>query len=273
MSSKGVTSLELLLSATILLVILGVITQGIQGGSQVVTSVISDTELLEDTRITAQMIADGVARAVYVYPPGATLTLNQSSSWRVKNARTNTNRWLIGTDPIIAYLEAPKRSEGHCSDASESAREACLYFMAYYALPRAVVTQHLSYLQDPQNDNTWVLFEYRRRLDLTHLDADTLIPTGPDSGLIQTTAEMVADYLVPEEGFLLSDTVCRKRLIISEAGDASSQVCADFSENYDPYYLKTLLSGRVKLLASVRRGRQSFQTPTFQFSLAPRNLY
>ena len=128
MNSQGITIVELLISSVILLVILGVITQGMQSGGQVVTSVISDTELLEDTRVAAQMIADGVARAVYVYPPGAAITLNQSVTWRVKNPKTNNNKWLVGQDPIVAFLESPKRSNGTCSDDSETAKESCIIF-------------------------------------------------------------------------------------------------------------------------------------------------
>ncbi len=273
MNHKGVTIIELLIASVILLVILGVITQGMQSGGQVVTSVISDTELLEDTRVASQMITDGVARAVYVYPPGATLMLNQSVSWRVKNPKTNNNKWTIGKDPIMAYLEAPKRSNGTCSDASETAKEACLYFVAYYALPRATVAQNQAYLQDAKNDKAWTLFEYRRRLDLHQLSADTLLPLGPNSGLTQVTAEMLADYIVPETGFVLSEPICRKRFTEAEVGNTGTEVCKEFAEKFDPYYLKTLVSGTVTLAASAIRGTQVSQTPEIQFSLSPRNLY
>jgi hypothetical protein len=272
MKQQGITVVELLISSVIFLVILGVITQGMQGGGQVVTSVISDTELLEDTRVTAQMIADGAARAVYVYPPGASLTLNQSVSWRVKNPRTNTNKWLIGQDPMVAFLESPKRSSGSCSDASEIARESCLYFVAYYALPRSTVAANLSYLQEPENDQALVLFEYRRRLDLNALDIDAIVPLGPASGLIHGVAELVADYIAPE-GFILSDAICRQRFTEAEVGETSAQVCQEFAEDFDPYYLKTLVSGTVTLSASVSRGKQVNKTPEMQFSLSPRNLY
>jgi hypothetical protein len=273
MNNKGITLVELLIAASILLVILGVITQGIQSGGRVVTSVISETEILEDTRITAQMISDGVARAVYVYPPGALLTLNQTSTWRVKNLQRNTNKWVIGQDPMVAYLEAPKRATGTCSDASESAKESCLYFVAYYALPRSVVAENLAYLQDDANDESWVLFEYRRRLSLAKLSADTVLPLGPNSGLTQVVPEMLADYIVPETGFVLSEASCRKRYSSSEAGDTSKEVCTEFAKNFDPYYLKTLVTGQVTLAASVSRGNQTSQTPEMQFSLSPRNLY
>jgi hypothetical protein len=273
MNTKGITMVELLISSVILLLILGIITRGMQSGVQVVSSVISDTELLEDTRVASQMIADGVARAVYVYPPGAKLTLNEGVSWRVKNPRSKNNQWTIGQDPIVAYLEAPKRPDGNCSAASEIAKEACLYFVAYYALPRVEMAKNLSYLQEGQNDEAWVLFEYRRRLDLKELDADTILPLGPDSGLEQVRAEMLADYIVPQTGFVLSETICRQRYSQAETGQTGLEVCTEFAKDFDPYYLKTLTSGTVTLAAQVKRGNQLSQTPEITFSLSPRNLY
>jgi prepilin-type N-terminal cleavage/methylation domain-containing protein len=273
MNRQGVTLVELLIAASILLVILGIITQGMQSGSRVVTSVISETEILEDTRIAAQMIADGVARAVYVYPPGASITLNQSTTWRVKNSRSNSNTWVIGQDPMVAYLEAPKRPTGTCSDVSETAKESCLYFVAYYALLRSAVTENLSYLQDDSNEEAWVLFEYRRRINLNKLGEDTVLPLGPSSGLIQGVPEMLADYIVPETGFVLSEAICRKRYIEVEIGETSPEICAEFAEDFDPYYLKTLVSGTVTLAAKVKRRTQDSQTPPMQFSVSPRNLY
>jgi hypothetical protein len=272
MTLRGITTIELLIASVILMVILGVVVQGLQSGGNVVSTVIHDTELLEDIRVASQMMSDEAARAVYVYPPGATFTLNKTTSWMVKNARTRNNKWTIGKDPMIAFLEAPKRSTGTCSDASEISKEACIYFVAFYMLPRSEVVKNRTYLQDPLNNNTWMLFEYRRRLDLEQLSADTLLPLGPASGLINGSAEMVADYIVPET-FVLADTICRTRFSEVETGETGSDVCAEFAQAFDPYYLKTMVSATLTLSASVTRGKQVNRTPEISFSLSPRNLY
>ena len=127
-------------------------------------------------------------------------------------------------------------------------------------------------MQDPQNDQAWVIFEYRRRLDLQVLNVDTILPLGPDSGLIQGNPEMVADYIAPE-GFILSDPICRQRFTEAEVGETSAEVCQEFAQHFDPYYLKTLVSGTVTLSAGMTRGKQVNKTPEMQFSLSPRNLY
>jgi type II secretory pathway pseudopilin PulG len=272
MNRQGMTTIELLIASAILMVILGVVVQGLQSGGNVVSGVINDAELLEDIRVAAQMMSDEVARAVYVYPPGATIMLNKSVSWMVKNPRTKNNKWTIGQDPIVAFLEAPKRTGETCSDASEISKEACIYFVAFYMLPRAEVVKSRTYLQDPLNNSAWMLFEYRRRLDLKTLNADTVLPLGPNNGLINGIAEMVADYIVPGK-FMLVDTICRKRFSEAEVGETGSHVCTEFTQAFDPYYLKTMLSATLSLSASVTRGKQVIRTPEISFSLSPRNLY
>jgi hypothetical protein len=271
---QGLTIVELLIAGTILVVILGLIAGGIQSGGSVVTQVVSEGEILEDTRVAAQLMADNVARAVYVYPPGAVLTLNSAGSWTVLNPNTNKNLWRVGTDPILAFIEAPQRTDVSCSD-SDTGKEGCLYFVAYYPMKRSVVAkqEEYSYLAEPQNDSSWMLFEYRKRLDAAKLSADTPLPLSSLTGLKQVQGRILADYIVPTTGFQVLNPVCRTRITEADVAVEGAAVCQDFRKLYDPFYLKTMSSAQFTLQAKVIRGNRTLETPVMTFAIAPRNLY
>jgi type II secretory pathway pseudopilin PulG len=273
-SQLGLTLVELLLAGAILIVILGLVTSGIQTGSGVVTQVVSEGEILEDTRVAAQLIADSVARAVYVYPPGAVLTLNSAGSWTVLNPKTNKNLWRIGTDPMLAFIEAPQQIDIPCAD-TETGKDGCLYFVAYYPVKRSTVTKQpeTKYLAEAQNDSSWMLFEYRKRLDVAKLNADTTLPLSSLTGLKQAQGRILADYIAPNTGFQILNPICRTRITESELPTESATVCEDFKKLYDPFYLKTMSSAQFALQARVARGTRTVETPVFTLSVAPRNLY
>jgi Tfp pilus assembly protein PilW len=273
-SATGLTLVELLIAGAILIVILGLVTSGIQSGSGVVTQVVSEGEILEDTRVAAQLIADSVARAVYVYPPGAVLTLNSAGSWTVLNPKTNKNLWRIGTDSMLAFIEAPQRTDVACSD-SETGKDGCLYFVAYYPVKRSTVAKQdeYKYLSEVQNDSSWMLFEYRKRLDIAKLNADTVLPLSSLTGLKQVQGRILADYIVPETGFQILNPICRTRITESELAVESTTVCNDFKKLYDPFYLKTMSSAQFTLQAKVVRGTRTVETPVFTLAVSPRNLY
>jgi type II secretory pathway pseudopilin PulG len=273
-SATGLTLVELLIAGAILIVILGLVTSGIQSGSGVVTQVVSEGEILEDTRVAAQLIADSVAKAVYVYPPGAVLTLNSAGSWTVLNPKTNKNLWRIGTDPMLAFVEAPQRTDVACSD-SETGKDGCLYFVAYYPMKRSTVAKQdeYKYLFEAQNDSSWMLFEYRKRLDTGKLNADTVLPLSSLTGLKQVQGRILADYIVPDTGFQILNPVCRTRITESQLPTESATVCEDFKKLYDPFYLKTMSSAQFTLQARVVRGTRTVETPVFTLAVAPRNLY
>lgn len=273
-NTAGLTLVELLIAGAILIVILGLVTSGIQSGSGVVTQVVSESEILEDTRVAAQLIADGVARAVYIYPPGAVLTLNSAGSWTVLNPKTNKNLWRIGTDPMLAFIEAPQRTDVACAD-TEAGKDGCLYFVAYYPVKRSTVAKQdeYKYLVEAQNDSSWMLFEYRKRLDVAKLSADTTLPLSSLTGLKQAQGRILADYIAPNTGFQILNPVCRTRITESELPTESTAVCEDFKKLYDPFYLKTLSSAQFALQAKVVRGTRTVETPVFTLAVTPRNLY
>jgi type II secretory pathway pseudopilin PulG len=276
----GLTMIELLIAAAILVVILGLVANGIQSGGGVVTQVVSESELLEDTRVAGQLIADSAARAVYVYPPGTTLSLNSAGSWTVQNPKNNKNVWKIGTDPMLAFIEAPRESSGVCVGTDKDGKKklneaACLSFVAYYPVKRATVAKqdNYKYLAEPQNEGAWMLFEYRKTLELTKLTADTPLPISSQTGLSGGQGRILADYLLPTTGFTLLNQVCRSRITTAEPASESAALCDDFKKSYDPFYLNTMSSGEFSLQAKVVKGRSTVTTPLMTFAVTPRNLY
>jgi type II secretory pathway pseudopilin PulG len=279
-SRLGLTIIELLVAAAILIVILGLVASGIQSGSGVVTQVVSESELLEDTRVAAQLMADSAARAVYIYPPGATVSLNSAGSWTVQNPKTNKNIWKIGTDPMLAFIEAPQRSDVACVGTDKDGKKklnesACLSFVAYYPVKRSTVAKqdNYKYLAEPQNDQSWILFEYRKTLELTKLSADTPLPISSLTGLSAGQGRILADYIVPDVGFQVLGQVCRSRITESQLATEGASICNDFKKSYDPFYLKTLSSAEFSLQAKVVKGRSTVETPLMTFAITPRNLY
>jgi prepilin-type N-terminal cleavage/methylation domain-containing protein len=279
-NNAGLTLIELLVAAAILTVILGLVASGIQSGGSVVTQVVSESELLEDTRVAAQLIADSAAKAVYVYPPGATLSLNSAGSWTVQNPRTNKNVWTIGTDPMFAFIEGAQRSDTACVGTDSAGKKklndgACLSFVAYYPVKRATVVkqENYKYLEEKQNETSWMLFEYRKTLELTELNADTPLPMSSATGLRDGQGRILADYLVPNTGFQITSQICHTRITPSQVATEGSSVCTDFKKSYDPFYLKTMSSAAFSLQTKVSKGRVTVETPVMTFAVVPRNLY
>ncbi len=279
-SQLGLTLTELLIASAILVVILGLVANGIQSGGGVVTQVVSESELLEDTRVAAQLMADSASRAVYIYPPGATVSLNSAGSWTVQNPKNNKNIWKIGTDPMLAFIEAPQRSDTACVGVDKDGKKklnetACLSFVAYYPVKRATVAkqENYKYLAEVQNDSSWMLFEYRKTLELTKLSADTPLPLSSATGLSAGQGRILADYILPDTGFQILSQVCRSRATESQPASEGTAICNDFKKSYDPFYLKTMSSAEFSLQAKVIKGRTTVETPLMTFAVTPRNLY
>jgi prepilin-type N-terminal cleavage/methylation domain-containing protein len=102
----GFTLLEVLIAMSIIVMILGLLGSALITGTRAVTQIVSLSELIEDSRVSGLMIADSVGRARYVYPLGVNLTLSSTKTYSVQNPSSSSNTWTIGTDPIIAYIEA-----------------------------------------------------------------------------------------------------------------------------------------------------------------------
>ena len=264
-SRAAVTLLEALLVGSIFLIILAIITQGIQGGSRAVTTIVAEAELIEETQVVSQMLANRMSRALYVYPPGVSLTLGDSSK-SVVNPRTDSNIWQVGLDPIIAYYEAPEMN-GTCSSKTAS---ACIAFVAYYPVKRETFlsdSSYRTYLEDAYNGDSWVLIEFRKRLDIAKLSARD-VPETTISG--HADGRMLADYIVPEEGFKLhfDEAEC----FINGSNVASHAFCNEHQEAYVADWGNTLAKLEIRLQAAFHFAKASRKTPPVLLTVSPKNL-
>lgn len=286
--NKGFSLVELLITATILVVVLTLIGGGLQSSSGAVDSVISQNEALEDLRASGQLMSDALNQAVYIYPPGSTVQF-VASGWEKRNSLNNSYIWQVGTDPIIAFLEAPDDpflDPSLCPTGNETEEEkkfknieACLYFVAFYAIKRNVLVENSrygEYLNDPRNADAWVLYEYRKRLVTGQLDENTIPPsqlTSDDNplGISGGKSSMIADFITPNTGFSLNS----ERLSCKRADGTLDSGCNSvIATGNNLNYLESISAGDFNLSATIKlRGNKTVTTPALAFPIAPKNLY
>ena len=268
--TKGFSLLELLIAGAILVLLLGLIATGIGSGANTVDTLVSETDLTQDTRVAGQLIADEVARALYIYPPGTNLSLNTPSSFTTRNPSTNSNVWKVGHDPILAFLQSP-RDESQVCDGDTPA--GCLYFVAYYPIKRSLYLAESSfgqYLSDVRNEDALILLEYRKRLDSGALERGDEVPVNIGGG----RGRLLADFVAPG-GFAVPrfSMVCQ----LFNQPDASAEHCAVLeSASQEPGFKSvpsnTLVSAKIELEARYVKRRGVAVTPRTSHSVAKRNV-
>ena len=264
-TQQGFSLLELLIAGAILVIILGLVATGIGSGANAVDTLVSETDLTQDTRVAGQLIADELARATYVYPPGAALSLNSRGSFTTRNPRTNSNIWQVGSDPILALLQSPENIEQDCERDTPA---GCIYFVAYYPIKRSVYLANSSfgrYLSDVRNEDAHVLMEYRKRLDLRELEPAESVPLEITRG----QGRLLADFIAPD-GFTVprADMVCQ----VHNQPDVRSEHCIVLESDYKGIPEDTLTSGTFDLMARYVRRRGVATTPRVSYMIAKRNL-
>ena len=172
---RGFTLIELLISMAILGVLMLAFTQIFGGSLRASSEINSRNELISEGQVAQQLIASRLQGAYYLY--AGTLQLTDSAT------TTNTVRsgagqnWTIGTDPFVAMLVPPTMlpppasgapSQCPADSASSSVKASnsqfCFTFYAYYPMRRGVFITNVSNSAppaDPNNENGWVLMEYR----------------------------------------------------------------------------------------------------------------
>ncbi len=204
MTKKGFTMVEVMISLGVFsLVMIGALTLQ-RDSTQISRTLVSTTSLQEEMRNASAIITDEVQRALYVFPPCGikdsntntfTLQTCPTTAFPAWYSPTNTNisftfsrftlgasgvtkerpdnsstTWEVGlsTAPMLAMIVAPRRpGEGACKTTVEKAI-SCYQFVAYYPVKRSAVTAVGSTDKldsDPDNNNQWVLMEYRENLD------------------------------------------------------------------------------------------------------------
>jgi len=196
--NKAFTLIELLI-ALLILGILGVAFVRIMSTSLHATGRINaDNELLGEAQIAEQIIASKAMTAWYFYPPGTEVKFNGGDT--TYNALAESSTWRVGSDPILAMILPPRNFGGGCT--SGGATEGCYRLLAYYAFPRSHyqtsvgATQQLQ--DDPRNDDTWVLMEFRANLYGFEPNATCSNIPIPDGGFSGLSGRLLVEYVQPE---------------------------------------------------------------------------
>lgn len=204
----GFTLVELLISLGILGLLLTAVVSVNIGTSRSAAGLQARNDLQPELQLTQNYMASKLAQASYVFPSGSSIQLTSSGSTTTNYAGgpTGTYTWVVGTDPIIAFIVPPKTvTVGGCAAATAStASDYCYAFYAFYAMNRANYLVAVSGADDPganaANDSTAsVLLEYRGYysayapvpiLSGFGMPTPAQIPTG-------STGRLLMDFLAP----------------------------------------------------------------------------
>ncbi|MDX2005809.1 MAG: type II secretion system protein [Meiothermus sp.] len=203
MKPRGLSLIEMLIAAAITGVLLIVVTNGIQSASSSTRMIQTQQLLTEDLRTSGNLISDELSQAYHIYPPGAEITLNSTSTYTVTNF-DGSNVWTVGTDPIIAAILPPEDLTR--ADLCATDNSGCLRLVAYYPLLRSTVTASTSGTpefigNDPQNTNVWTVFRYMTYLSSGKFsDASSSLKVAAPS-FSGSRGELLADYIQPTSGF------------------------------------------------------------------------
>ena len=285
---RGFTLIELLIASGVMVIILGIIAQSFRWGGQEVTRSFAITDISEDTRLSGQLIADEVARAVYVYPPGTNITLGSGYTTRKPSiiyksdgttvaSTTPLNIWTVGTDPILAMLVAPT-TVGAC-DVTTTIESNCLYFVAYYPVERSGVVSNSSGAfnpgADPLNSSNWVLFELRSRVDSPSLATST--GSAYNLPALSYTGSALSGYILADHidaggfkinfGATATDTFCRNK--------EGSSVNCNTTPGLSLDALATVNRGNFSIQSAIARGNlpNKVKSQRYDYAIGPRNLY
>lgn len=298
MRNHGFTLIELLVASAIALLVLGLVASGIQSGSSATRVIQTQQQMLEDVRVAGNYIADTVASAVYVFPPGTTLTIG-GNGYTSKNPSSNNNIWTVGTDPVIALITPPSLTNQQCKySGSQSQDPSCYQFKAFYILNRGAVVTAATGAEnpgtDPINNSRWMIYEYRENLRPSSASGGTWndlyeqnmsktnwlnplpeVAQGALPSLVRLYGNntgggnLLADYIQPNAGFSLdfATSSCNAWLQAKKTLVQSSCVAV----TGDPE--RTYSLARISLtLVAQKLGQQPATTPTLSFMLSPRNL-
>lgn len=288
---NGVTLVELLVAMGIFMVILAAVTTSWIRTSSLVGGLVVESDLVEDVRNASAIMADGIAKAVYVYPPGAQLQLNKTPGSLIKNPNDSTNIFTVGnyvgskmttggavtsdtTTPIIAFLEAEQNPNIPCTVPSNPTTpprpvdpNGCLTFVAYYFAKRGTLTaagEPFDFIVDAPNNDKWMLLEYRNvtTLSSTKLE-EVALPVRTEGG----QAQLLTDYVDPR--YLL---IHYQDCATGEVNDPLQTCPANTTLGSGDFKL-SVVNGIVRWRSGVsRRGSREYFSPEVPFAITPDNL-
>lgn len=275
---RGLTLLEVLLTALIAVVLLGLTAQGIMRGSEITRIITAQQELLEDIRSAGGLLSDQLAQAVYVYPPGASITFGFDPNkpiadwyWTIKPKSNNSNTWLVGTDPIVAFILPPEDSSqrNQCTPttlAKDRDPKGCLRFVAFYAIERENVIKNAPSSIRPENNaknsENWVLYYFScsmvdvgcgngpQNTPPDILNSEVAMP----SSFASTTGQLLADYINPA-GWSV-------KFLCAIKGDITPTLDDDCKEAYGSLLpLRTAATVELSLQGRITKGSQTSLVP------------
>ncbi|WP_457629880.1 type IV pilus modification PilV family protein [Oceanithermus sp.] len=156
--------------------------------------------LLHEAQLAEQIIASRVKLAWEVFPPGTSIRINNGATTR--NHLAGSNTWVVGSDPMLALVLPPKKP-GYTERCDTSNPDFCFRFFAYYAFRRSDYLSAVSptsaeaLFPDSQNDDTWVIMEFRRVLTNV-TDPSTIAPPNGDSIYAGVKGRLLVEYVQPE---------------------------------------------------------------------------
>lgn len=190
-TAHGFTLIEMLIGMAILGILMLAFTQVFGGSLRASAEINSRNELISEAQIAQQLIASRLQSAYYVYPPATTLQMTSSGGLAKNTVRPNGVQnwtWTVGTDPILAMI-VPPRILGFCPTTGSTSddKDACFTFYAYYPVLRSALISlnpNSAPDADPQNEDTWILMEYRANLldGITRSATATTDCTGAKTG-------------------------------------------------------------------------------------------
>jgi type II secretory pathway pseudopilin PulG len=201
---SGVTLVELIVAASISVVLLVIIAQGFRGAVSGVGFAQSAQLLGEDTRVAGNLISDYVSLSTFVYPPGTEITLNNESDPAVRNpnAAGRSNVWRIGRDSALAML-IPSEDNGGTPAT----------FIMFYTINRGSLVSGTPAQDienpgaDEPNNNKELLYMYRTTITDLDYFANTPYPKTIPTTITSGTGRLLADYIKSGE-FTIQYTRC-----------------------------------------------------------------
>ncbi len=158
--TQGMTLIELLIGLSLALIVLTAAFSLFMSSSQTASELQNRNELRSEMQIAQNYLAAQGREAVYVFPKGTTLQLGTGYTTK----RPGVGFWQVGDDaaPVLAFIKPPATVGVICTD---SRNDGCYTFYAYYpVLCSWWVSKALGQNnpgQDTQNQDRWLLVEYR----------------------------------------------------------------------------------------------------------------
>jgi len=157
-------------------------------------------DLLHEAQIAEQIMASKAKLAWRIFPPGTSIYMNDGKT--TKNYLADSNKWIVGTDPIIAMI-LPPITPGFTNKCTNANRRYCFRFYAYYAIRRSDYINAISkgsaeaLPPDELNKNTWVIMEFRRTITNV-TDPSTITPPAGEAIYRSTKGRLLVEYVQPE---------------------------------------------------------------------------